>query len=176
MVTLSKPISSIVLIGMPGAGKSTIGVLIADNLGLEFVDTDKSIELECGKPIQELLNQSGYLAARAVEEAVLLKEQAKNKVVSTGGSAVYSAAGMAHLTANAVTVFLDVDINELTHRIEDFDTRGIMRKPDQSLTELFAERRQLYLRYADICIDCSGKGIQDCLQQVIAATRPYVSS
>jgi len=74
---------------------------------------------------------------------VLLKEQAQKKVVSTGGSAVYSAAGMAHLTANAVTVFLDVDINELTHRIKDFNTRGIVKKPGQSLTELFAERREL---------------------------------
>ena len=175
MVTLNKSISSIVLIGMPGPGKSTIGVLIADDLGLDFVDTDKSIELECGKPIQELLDQSDYQAVRAVEEAVLLKEQAQKKVVSTGGSAVYSSAGMAHLTANAVTVFLDVDINELTRRIKDFNTRGIVRKPGQSLTELFAERRELYLRYADIRIDCSGHDIEECLQQVITATRPYIS-
>ena len=176
MVMLDKIISSIVLIGMPGAGKSSIGVLLAGKLGLEFVDTDTSIERECGNSIQELLDQSGYLSVRAVEEAVLLKVSTKGKVVATGGSAVYSAAGMAHLKTNAVTVFLDINIEEINQRINDFDDRGIVRKPNQTLAELFTERRELYLRYADIRLECNHQDVEQCLQQLIKSTQPFITS
>jgi len=172
---LDKIMSSIVLIGMPGAGKSTIGILLAGKLGLEFVDTDTSIEQESGKSIQELLDQSGYLNVRAVEEDVLLKVATKGKVVATGGSAVYSAAGMAHLKTNAVTVFLDINIEEVNQRINNFDGRGIVRKPNQTLTELFVERRELYLRYADIHLKCNNQDIEQCLQQLIKSTQPFIT-
>jgi shikimate kinase len=176
VIILDKVISGIVLIGMPGAGKSTIGILLAGELGLEFEDTDRSIEQECGKPIQELLDQSGYLRLRAVEEAVLLKVSSQGKVVATGGSAVYSAAGMAHLTANAVTVFLDIDVKEINRRITNFDERGIAKKPNQTLTELFTERRELYLRYSDIRLECNNQDVEQCLHQLIKSTQPFITS
>jgi shikimate kinase len=173
---LDKVISGIVLIGMPGAGKSTIGILLAGKLGLEFEDTDRTIEQECGKPIQELLDQSDYLRLRAVEEAVLLKVSSQGKVIATGGSAVYSAAGMAHLAANAVTVFLDIDMKEINRRITNFDERGIAKKPNQTLTELFAERRELYLRYADIRLECNNQDVEQCLHQLIKSTQSFITS
>jgi len=176
MIMLDKVISGIVLIGMPGAGKSTIGILLAGKLGLEFEDTDRTIEQECGKPIQELLDQNDYLRLRAVEEAVLLKVSSQGKVVATGGSAVYSAAGMAHLAANAVTVFLDIDMKEINRRITNFDERGIAKKPNQTLTELFTERRELYLRYADIRLECNNQDVEQCLQQLIKSTQSFITS
>lgn len=96
---------SIVLIGMPGAGKSTIGILLAKELGLDFVDTDISIQVRWGKTLQEITDESGYKVLRDYEEQVLLSEDIDQRVVATGGSAVYSEAGMARLKANARVIF-----------------------------------------------------------------------
>jgi shikimate kinase len=158
--------NSIVLIGMPGAGKSTLGVLLAKQLGLGFVDTDVAIQVREGQTLQEILDTSDYLNLRAIEEQVLLTEQIAGKVVATGGSAVYSAAGMARLKDNAKLVFLDVPLGELEKRISNFDSRGIARKPDQSLESLYEERCKLYRKYADIIVDCSQQSLEQSLQSV----------
>jgi shikimate kinase len=156
--------NSIVLIGMPGAGKSTVGILLAKELGLGFVDTDVAIQVREGKTLQEILDTSDYLNLRAVEEQVLLSEPIDGKVVATGGSAVYSQAGMARLKDSATIVFLDVPLRELEKRISNFDSRGIARKPDQSLESLFEERCKLYRQYADICIDCDQQSLEQTLE------------
>jgi shikimate kinase len=156
--------NSIVLIGMPGAGKSTVGILLAKELGLGFVDTDVAIQVREGKTLQEILDTSDYLNLRAVEEQVLLSEPIDGKVVATGGSAVYSQAGMARLKDSATIIFLDVPLRELEKRISNFDSRGIARKPDQSLESLFEERCKLYRQYADICIDCDQQSLEQTLE------------
>ncbi len=148
--------SNIVLIGMPGAGKSTVGVILAKQTSRSFIDTDILIQTIAHRSLQELLDDKGYRAFRELEEEVLLGLQAEHSVIATGGSAVYSAAAMQHLKAQGIVVFLDVDLLELRQRITDFETRGIARKPDQTLTDLFNERYQLYRRYADITIVCAG--------------------
>ena len=125
---------------MPGAGKSTLGILLAKELGLDFIDTDVSIQVREGKTLQHISDEKGYLALRDIEEQVLLTENITGKVVSTGGSAVYSDAGMAHLKQDSVVVFLDVPLAELEQRISNFSTRGIARRPDQSFDDLFDER------------------------------------
>jgi shikimate kinase len=98
---------------MPGAGKSTIGILLAKELGLDFLDTDISIQVQQGKTLQQISDQSGYMALRQFEEQVLLSEDIAGRVVSTGGSAVYSEPGMARLKNGATVVFLDVSLQQL---------------------------------------------------------------
>ena len=160
-------VSSVVLIGMPGAGKSTVGILLAKEMGLDFVDTDISIQVRESKTLQQITDQSGYLVLRDIEEQVLLAEKIIGKVVSTGGSAVYSEAGMAHLAQDSVVIFLDVPLAALEARISNFSSRGIARHPGQSFDDLFAERSVLYHRYANICVDCSALSIDDVLQKIL---------
>jgi shikimate kinase len=160
---------SIVLIGMPGAGKSTLGILLAKELGLSFTDTDVSIQVQQGKSLQQITDESGYMVLRDYEEQVLLRENIEGSVVATGGSAVYSEAGMARLQANSVVVFLDLPLAELQKRVTNFDSRGIARRPDQSFADLFAERRALYQLYGEIRIDCSNLSIDEALQAVVRA-------
>jgi len=162
---------SIVLIGMPGAGKSTIGILLAKELGLDFIDTDISIQVRWGETLQQITDESGYMVLRDYEEQVLLSENIDHKVVATGGSAVYSDAGMARLKASATVIFLDVSLPALQQRVTNFNTRGIARRPEQSFEDLFAERSLLYQRYADIRIDCSNLGVNEALQAVLETLR-----
>ena len=121
---------NVVLIGMPGAGKSTVGVLLAKELGLNFIDTDVLIQVREKQILQELLDAQGYLALRAAEEKVLLSlfdgsDEYHGVVVATGGSAVYSEVGMENLAANATIVYLDVPLDELRKRVVNYDSRGI---------------------------------------------------
>ena len=117
--------------------------------------------------MQQITDQSGYLVLRDIEEQVLLAENIIGKVVSTGGSAVYSEAGMAHLAQDSVVIFLDVPLAALEARISNFSSRGIARHPGQSFDDLFAERSVLYHRYANICVDCSALSIDDVLQKIL---------
>ena len=168
---MNNTLDSIVLIGMPGAGKSTLGILLAKALGLGFLDTDIVIQIQEEKTLQEILDSSDYLQLRSIEEQVLLTEQVAGKVVATGGSAVYSREGMARLKESGSVVFLDVPLKALEQRISDFDSRGIASKPGQSLESLYNERCALYREYADITIDCSGQRLEETLQLVIKQIR-----
>ena len=160
--------SSISLIGMPGAGKSTIGVQLAKATARDFVDTDLLIQLREQKPLQQIMDETDYLNLRRIEEEVLLSVDYPNHVIATGGSAVYSEAGMATLKQLGPVVFLDVELEELKARIKDYETRGIAKHPEQSFAELFEERNRLYRRYADHTITCAGK-TQEELVALIAA-------
>ena len=148
--------SNIVLIGMPGSGKSTVGVILAKMASLDFVDTDILIQMAAGKSLQKIIDADGYLVLRRIEEEVLLKLDCRNHVIATGGSAVYSFAAISHLKKDGVIVFLDVDIETLQSRIRNYETRGLAKRPDQTLEELFAERLALYREYADITIGGAG--------------------
>jgi len=146
---------TISLIGMPGAGKSTVGVLLAKELGLNFVDTDLVIQVRAGETLQSILDQRGYLALRKLEEEVLVDIPLANTLVSTGGSAIYSETGIRRLRAAGPTVFLDVPLATLVQRVDNESARGIARSPGQEFADVFAERRPLYLRHADLVIDGS---------------------
>ena len=151
-----KSLSNIVLIGMPGSGKSTVGVILAKMASLDFVDTDILIQRTAGKSLQEIIDVDGYLVLRRVEEEALLKLDCRDHVIATGGSAVYSPAAITHLKKDGVIVFLDVDIVTLQSRVRNYETRGLAKRPDQTLEELFAERLALYREYADITISGAG--------------------
>lgn len=159
--------TNVILIGMPGSGKSTVGVLLAKQLGLGFVDTDLLIQEQAGRTLQHIVDNEGYQALRRIEEQVLLDLNVDHKVISTGGSAVYSDAAMQHLKANGVVVFLDIPLKLVIERIGDHSMRGISRRPDQSLADLFEERHRLYQRYADLAIDGQGRTQDEVCQAVV---------
>lgn len=148
--------SNLVLIGMPGAGKSTVGVLLAKQTSRGFVDTDVLIQTEQGRTLQQIIDSEGNEALRRIEEQTLLGLQVCNHVIATGGSAVYSEAAMAHLRAVGVVVFLDVDLPSLEARVHNLDTRGLAKQPDQQLSDIYRERLPLYHCHADITIDGTG--------------------
>ncbi len=145
--------SNIVLIGMPGSGKSTVGIILAKKTSLAFVDTDVLIQASQQQSLQGIVDTQGYAALREIEEALLLGLSLHSHVIATGGSAVYSDKAMRHLKADGRIVFLDADINTLVNRIGDFSARGIAKRPGQSFAELFEERLALYKRHADITIN-----------------------
>ena len=146
----------IVLIGMPAAGKSTIGKLLAKLLGCEFVDSDNCIEQQQGASLQAIVDCQGYTAFKHIEEQVLLGIDPDGCVLATGGSVVYSDAAMQHLASRGHIVYLKVSAATLLGRLANADQRGLARKPGQNFESLLAERLPLYQRYAEISIDTQG--------------------
>jgi len=147
--------ANIVLIGMPGSGKSTVGVILAKSTSLDFVDTDILIQRTAKASLQNIVDTNGYLALRRIEEDVLLKLACHDHVIATGGSAVYSQLAMAHLHKDGIIIFLEVDLATLMSRIRNYETRGLAKRPGQTLEELFCERMVLYRRYADLTVNGS---------------------
>lgn len=165
---MTETTSNLVLIGMPGSGKSTVGVLLAKATGKGFVDTDLLIQSETGTSLQTIVNTRGYEALRDEEERVLSTLAVSNHVIATGGSAVYSEKAMEHLRQDSLIVFLDVSLESVRQRIGDFSLRGISKRPDQTLDDLFNERLALYQRYADLIIDGDGRTQQQVCDAVLA--------
>jgi shikimate kinase len=160
--------SNIVLVGMPGSGKSTVGVILAKLLSYDFIDTDVLIQSSQRRALQDIVDRDGHLALRKIEEDALLSLDLHNHVIATGGSAVYSAAAMAHLAAIGTVVFLDVELATLQARVNNLATRGLARRPGQSLADLFAEREALYRQAADITINCTGMTQEAVCSAIIA--------
>lgn len=161
--------SNIVLIGMPGAGKSTIGVVLAKRLGLAFVDTDLLLQSRHGRRLQEIINGDGLATFRTLEEEALLSLDVERTVVATGGSAVYSAAGMATLVASGRVVFLDVPLAQLQQRIQDMDQRGLVIDPGESFADLYARRLPLYRRWAEVTVAADGENIEAIASRIVTA-------
>ncbi len=148
--------NNIILIGMPGSGKSTIGVILAKLIGYNFIDSDLLIQAREGKKLYEIINEKGLLEFNRIENEVNSSIQSARTVVATGGSVVYGKEAMEHLKEIGTVIFLDVSLKELTHRIKNMSTRGISIREDQTLEDLFNERNPLYNKYCDIQVDCDG--------------------
>ncbi|MDW7758668.1 MAG: shikimate kinase, partial [Desulfuromonadales bacterium] len=125
------PRSNIVLIGMPGAGKSTVGVVVAKLLAMDFVDTDVLIQAREKRTLQAIIRTEGLSVLKQVEEQALLDLAVEQTVIATGGSAVYSDAAMAALKRRGIAVFLDVPLPELVERLNDLDARGVVMEPGE---------------------------------------------
>ena len=145
-------LDTVSLIGMPGAGKSTVGVVLAKWLGLGFVDTDLLIQVRRQASLQEILEAEGYLRLREYEQQVLLDLPLKQGLVATGGSAVYSEPGMQRLAGAGPVVFIHVELAEILNRVKDEGRRGIARPPGATLAEVYRERLPYYQRYADFTV------------------------
>ncbi len=145
--------NNIILIGMPGSGKSTVGVQLAKTLGLNFIDTDLLIQNRTGKLLQTTLEEEGYLRLREIEAETLLSLQLQQDLVATGGSAVYSDQAMQHLAKQGCVIYLNVSFEEIQRRINNEGNRGIARPAGQSLEDVYKERTPLYEQYAALTID-----------------------
>lgn len=145
---------NIVLIGMPGVGKSTVGVLLAKALSRQFLDTDVHIQAREGCTLQRLIDTRGLSAFCELEQRHILGLDVSGTVIATGGSVVYSAAAMEHLGRGGRIVHLRLDLPRLSRRITNQATRGIVIEPGQSLEGLYRQRRALYEQYAQLSLDC----------------------
>ncbi len=140
---------------MPGAGKSTVGIILAKNLSFGFIDTDVLIQINQQKSLQHIIDESDHLNLRAIEEHEIMKLNIKNHIIATGGSAAYSTNAMSHLLNISRVIFLEVGFEEIKKRIHNFKTRGIAKSKNQTFRELYDERQFLYKKYAEITINCN---------------------
>ena len=160
---------NIVLIGMPGSGKSTVGVLLAKALGCLFTDVDLLISHRAKKPLQRILDEDGLEAFLALEEEVGSRLRAENTVIATGGSMVLSDKAMRHLKTLGTVVYIDVPFEEIERRVTNIKTRGIVFHPNQTLADVYRERKPLYERWADLTVKVEATdGIEDTVDKVIS--------
>lgn len=168
---LSRDNKNIALIGMPGVGKSTIGVLLAKQLGYSFLDTDILIQAAEGETLQELIQKHGISGFCDLEEEYLLSVSVNSHVIATGGSVVYGKAAMGHLKADAVVIHLNLSLGRLKKRLDDLDARGVAIAPGRDLSDLYAERHPLYLKYADHTLDTDGLTPDTVVSYIMALLR-----
>ncbi len=161
--------SNVILIGMPGCGKSTVGVLLAKAMLYRFVDTDLLIQHDQSKSLCDILAKHGLEAFKAIENRVLCELSCDRCVVATGGSAVYGMEAMEHLRATGTVVYLKLPLHTIEERINNITTRGIAMGPQVTLEQLYAERTPLYERYADVTVDSYGLSAEECVQAIITA-------
>lgn len=163
---------NIVLIGMPGAGKSTVGVVFAKHAGLRFVDSDLVIQEKTGMLLHEIIAKEGDDGFRQVENKINASLQEKHAVIATGGSVIYGREAMSHLKKIGLIVYLKLSCESIAERLGDLKQRGVTLREGQTLQQLYDERVPLYERYADITVDCEGKNIREIVAE-IAARIPY---
>lgn len=158
--------NNIILIGMPGAGKSTIGVVLAKKLGYEFIDSDIVIQNKYKKILQELINEHGIDGFEKIENDVNKNLNTKNSVIATGGSAIYGKEAMEHFDSIGTVVYLNLPYEEIEQRLGNLEERGVTIKKGQTLKDLYNERTPLYKKYANVIIDCQGKTIREIVEEI----------
>ena len=164
---------NIVLIGMPGVGKSTAGVIAAKTLGLKFEDTDLIIQSREKRLLKQIIADDGVEGFLKIEENVLNSLDQKGYLIATGGSAVYGSEGMDHLRKNSLIIYLHLSLEELTHRLGNLQNRGVVLKPGQTLADIYDERLPLYRRFADIEIDETGLDLEATVARICGGASIY---
>lgn len=157
---------NIILIGMPGAGKSTVGVVLAKNLGMNFMDSDLVIQEQEGRMLHELISEYGSEGFLKIEDRVNAGLNPRNSIVATGGSVVYCENAMSHLGEIGIVCYLKISYEGLKERLGDLTQRGVVLKDGQTLKDLYDERTPLYEKYAQITIDCDNKSIRDIVNEM----------
>lgn len=158
---------NIVLIGMPGVGKSTVGVILAKVLGYQFVDADLLIQQQEGRLLCDIIAQEGTEGFIQVENRVNASIEAKHAIIATGGSVVYGAEAMEHLRRIGTVIYLKVPYSVLKKRLADIKGRGVVLKEGQNLYDLYLERTPLYEKYADVEISEAGLDIEQTVDQIV---------
>lgn len=169
----NNPRTNLVMIGMPGAGKSTLGVVLAKILGLGFEDTDLTIQNQCGKTLPVLIDKYGPEGFIQIENDVLKTIDVSQSVISTGGSAVYSTEAMEHLRSIGLIVYLRVDLDELEERLGGLQERGVVMKDGMGmeLSAIYDERIPLYEQYAEVILDVDGKTVRESAMELTEKLR-----
>jgi shikimate kinase len=157
---------NIVFIGMPGVGKSTIGVVLAKKLGYSFVDSDLVIQDKYGKLLHELIEEHGVEGFWQIENDVNASLNPHRSIIATGGSAVYGEGAMEHLRQIGTVVYLRLSYEEIAERLGDLNARGVTLRPGQTLADLYEERSPLYEKYAHVVVDCNGKMLREVVEDV----------
>ena len=162
---------NIVFVGMPASGKSTVGVIVAKVMGMNFIDSDIVIQQRENAKLNELIEEYGIDDFLKLEEQALLSINVDNTVIATGGSAIYSDAGMKHLSNNATIIYLKVSLDNLKDRLTDLKARGVVIRPGESIEQMYATRSVLYEKYADIIVEEKGTSIEDTVCLVMEQLR-----
>ena len=161
--------NNIVLIGMPGAGKSTVGVVLAKVAGHRFVDSDLVIQETFGKLLHELITEHGLNGFLEIENQVNAGLDTTKAVIATGGSVIYGKEAMEHLKEIGFVVYLKLSLESIAERLGDLQQRGVALKEGWGLKELYEERVPLYEKYADLIIDCEEKSIRQITEEIAGA-------
>lgn len=163
--------SNIILIGMPGAGKSTVGVILAKRIGFHFIDTDLLIQSQEKSRLQQIIDSQGLENFRKIEEQMLLSLHTEQSVIATGGSVVYSEKGLEVLGKTGLLIYIQVSLTGLQKRIADMGQRGLVMAKEQTFEQLYQERTPLYKKFAKLTI--SGEGIN--AEQVAATVEKKIN-
>lgn len=158
--------TNIVLLGMPGSGKSTVGVLLAKKLGMRFVDTDLLIQEQEGRLLGEIIKEEGLERFIEIENRVNAAVEAENSVIAPGGSVIYGKEAMEHFQKIGTIIYLKLSCRSVSRRLGDLTKRGVVFRPGQTIKSLYKERCPLYEKYADYVIECDGKKIGETLEAV----------
>ncbi len=164
---------NIILIGMPGCGKSTVGVVLAKSMGYRFMDSDLVIQETDGRLLCEIIEQEGVEAFNAIEDRINSLIIADRTVIATGGSVIYGKNAMEHFKQIGVIVYIRLPYNEIKERLGDLTKRGVSMKEGQTLKELYDERVPLYEKYADIIVDEKGYGISETASEIKERVKIY---
>lgn len=159
--------NNIVLIGMPGVGKSTIGVVLAKMLGYQFVDADLVIQEKEGKLLCEIIDEVGTEGFIEVENRINSQIEAEHAIIATGGSVVYGTEAMMHLKEIGTILYLRLPYEELNQRLCDIKGRGVVLKDGQTLRDLYEERVPLYEKYADITVDEYQLNVEQTIEKIL---------
>lgn len=159
--------NNIVLIGMPGVGKSTIGVILAKIIGYRFVDADIVIQEQEGRLLKDIIEQEGVDGFIRIENRVNRNLNIQNAVIATGGSAIYGTEAMDNYKATSTIVYLKLDYTTLDGRLNDIKGRGVVLKDGQTLKDIYDERTVMYEKYADIIVDEHGMNVEDTIEKIL---------
>lgn len=159
--------NNIILIGMPGVGKSTLGVVLAKVLGFQFIDADLLIQEQERKKLHQIIKEVGINGFMEIENQVNASIEAERSVIATGGSVVYCRQAMSYLKEIGTVVYLKVSLSTLEKRLGNLKRRGVILKKGQTLKDLYEERVPLYEKYADVVVDEKGRDLEECLQLLL---------
>ena len=162
---------SVILIGMPSCGKSTLGVLLARELGYSFIDSDILIQEREGKLLHEIISEKGIEGFMETEDRVNSEIQEKKSVIATGGSVIYCDNAMEHLRTLGKVVYLKISFDEMRRRLGDYSHRGVIMRHGNALEDMYAERAPLYEKYADITVDVGSTDFANALDLICEAVK-----